>query len=82
MHVTVAQINLAGNNLCGIYTDSYGRIRGTYTAEGIKAIADSIAVTASLTYLWYVADSNHICMDPLLMLLMLRIFLTAPCACS
>ena len=49
MHVNVAQINLAGNNLCGIHTDPYGHAHGTYTAEGIKAIADSIAVTASLT---------------------------------
>jgi hypothetical protein len=47
--VAVAQINLAGNRLCGVYTDLSGRVRGTYTAEGMKAIADSIAVSASVT---------------------------------
>ena len=46
--MVVAQINLAGNKLCGVYTNFFG-VQGTYTAEGIKAIADSIAVTASLT---------------------------------
>jgi hypothetical protein len=38
-------VNLAGNMLCGI--DRWGE--GVYNADGIKAIADSIAVTASLT---------------------------------
>jgi Ran GTPase-activating protein (RanGAP) involved in mRNA processing and transport len=47
--MVVAQINLAGNNLCGVYEDWFGRVQGTYTAEGIKAIADSIAVMTSLT---------------------------------
>ena len=47
--MAVAQINLAGNKLCGVYRGGSGDVRGTYTAEGIKAIADSIAVTASLT---------------------------------
>ena len=47
--MAVAQINLAGNNLCGVYTDLSGRVRGMYTAEGIKAIADSIAVSPSVT---------------------------------
>ncbi len=39
------QINLADNRLCGI--DEYGF--GEYTADGIKAIADAIGVSASLT---------------------------------
>ena len=39
------QINLSCNALCGLDEEGYG----TYTADGIKAIADSIAVTASLT---------------------------------
>ena len=38
-------MNLSGNVLCGI--DRWGE--GVYNADGIKAIADSIAVTASLT---------------------------------
>ena len=47
--MAVAQINLAGNRLCGVCTDSIGRVQGTYTTKGIKAIADSIAVSPSLT---------------------------------
>ena len=39
------QINLSGNALCGI--ERYGE--GTYTANGIKAIAESIRVSASIT---------------------------------
>ena len=38
------QINLASNKLCGLDD----RDRGTYTSEGIKAIADSISANASL----------------------------------
>jgi hypothetical protein len=38
------QINLSDNTLCGI---KYGR--GTYTADGIKAIAESISVSPSVT---------------------------------
>ena len=47
--MAVAQINLASNQLCGVFTDYLGVVHGSYTAEGIKAIADSIAVTASVT---------------------------------
>ena len=39
------QLNLAGNQLCGL--DILGM--GTYTAEGIKALADAVAVNASMT---------------------------------
>ena len=39
------QINLSRNALCGLGEYGYG----TYTADGIKAIADSIAVTTSVT---------------------------------
>jgi hypothetical protein len=38
-------VNLSGNELCGINP----RGQGVYNADGIKAIADSITVTASLT---------------------------------
>ena len=40
-----AQVNLSMNALCGI--DIYGK--GTYTSDGIKAIADALRVSASLT---------------------------------
>ena len=39
------QINVSYNQLCGL--DWQGN--GTYTAEGIKAIASAISVSASLT---------------------------------
>ena len=41
------QVNLAGNMLCGLYMDEDRNMVGTYTAEGIKAIAQSIAVNTS-----------------------------------
>ena len=42
------QIDLSYNNICGIdwYTG-----KGTYTIEGISAIADALRVNASITYL-------------------------------
>ena len=40
-----SQLNLSYNQLCGL--DPYGR--GTYTAEGITAIADALKVTPSVT---------------------------------
>ena len=45
-HVFTSQLNLSRNQLCGI--DDFG---GTYTAEGITAIADALKVTPSLTSL-------------------------------
>jgi len=44
--VFTSQLDLSGNTLCGInhYTGA-----GTYTAEGIKAIADALKGNASLT---------------------------------
>ena len=39
------QLDLSHNQLCGI--DQRGR--GTYTAEGIKAFANAVSVSASLT---------------------------------
>ena len=41
------QLDLSGNQLCGI--NAFGR--GTYTAEGITAIAEALKVTGSLTSL-------------------------------
>ena len=42
-----SQLNLSDNVLCGV--DIFGR--GTYTTDGINAIADALCVTASLTAL-------------------------------
>jgi Ran GTPase-activating protein (RanGAP) involved in mRNA processing and transport len=42
-------IDLSGNQLCGIWTDGYGNQEGTYTAEGITAIADALRVNGALT---------------------------------
>jgi hypothetical protein len=47
----VLQLDLSNNELCGV--DSCGR--GTYTAEGITAIADALRVNGALTSL----DLSH-----------------------
>ena len=46
VNASLTSLDLSGNALCGI---KYGR--GTYTAEGIKAIADALRVNASMTRL-------------------------------
>ena len=43
--------SLSDNQLCGVYEDKYGRIKGTYNDVGIKAIADALKVNAVLTSL-------------------------------
>jgi len=43
------QLNLAGNQLCGLYYDDDGVLQGTYTAHGITALSKALKVTASLT---------------------------------
>ena len=42
------QVNLSENRLCGVW-QTFGQLNGTYTAEGINAIADALLVTGSLT---------------------------------
>ena len=50
------QIDLSSNRLCGAwmeydkYNDDFVQ-KGTYTAEGIKAIADALSVSTSMTSL-------------------------------
>jgi len=44
-------INLSGNQLCGIWTGWRGQQHGTYTAEGVTAIADALRVNGALTKL-------------------------------
>ena len=48
-----SQLNLPGNQLCGI--DVFGN--GTYTTEGIIALADALKVTTSMTHLDVRANS-------------------------
>ena len=43
--MNVSQLDLSSNGLCGL--DRRGR--GTYTAEGITAIADALRVNGALT---------------------------------
>jgi hypothetical protein len=45
----LTSIDLSGNLLCGIWTDPFGNQQGTYTAEGITAIADALRVNGALT---------------------------------
>ena len=44
----LTSIDLSRNQLCGIWNDAYG-YEGTYTAEGITAIADALRVNGGLT---------------------------------
>jgi len=44
----LTSIDLSGNQLCGIWTDNHG-YQGTYTAEGITAIAEALRVNGALT---------------------------------
>ena len=41
------QINLSNNALCGLQYVGGGKYEGTYTAEGITAIANALKVTTS-----------------------------------
>ena len=41
------QLNLAGNQLCGLYYDNDGDLQGTYTAHGITALSEALKVTPS-----------------------------------
>ena len=34
--------SLDGNALCGLYTDVFGRIQGTFTIEGINALCEGL----------------------------------------
>ena len=43
-----AQLDLSNNRLCGVWLE-YGSQMGTYTAEGITALADALRVNGSLT---------------------------------
>ena len=45
----LTSIDLSRNQLCGIWTDWEGDQHGTYTAEGITAIADALRVNGALT---------------------------------
>ena len=45
----LTSIDLSGSRLCGIWTDCNGEQFGTYTAEGITAIADALRVNGALT---------------------------------
>jgi NLR family CARD domain-containing protein 3 len=45
----LTSIDLSYNQLCGVRIDHRGRENGTYTAEGIIAIADALRVNGALT---------------------------------
>ena len=47
---TLRSLDLSSNRLCGIWNNYDGRgMQGTYTAEGITALADALRVTTSIT---------------------------------
>ena len=43
------QLNLASNQLCGLYYDYFGDLQGTYTADGIMTLSEALKVTGSVT---------------------------------
>ena len=50
------QLNLSDNRLCGVWDewddDLYRHVqKGTYTSDGIQALADALCVSASITSL-------------------------------
>eukprot|EP00900_Chrysochromulina_parva_P003387 jgi/Chrpa1/13049/Chrysochromulina_OHIO_Genome00024578-RA len=47
----LTSMDLSRNQLCGIWTDLRGKQQGTYTAEGITAIAEALRVNVWLTAL-------------------------------
>ena len=48
---SLTSIDLSRNVLCGVSIDGRGDPSGTFTAEGITALADALRVCASLTWL-------------------------------
>ena len=46
---SLTSIDLSKNALCGVVQFPSGHVSGTYTAEGITAIADALRVNGSLT---------------------------------
>ena len=54
---SLTSINLSGNELCGVWSQ-YGQQHGTYTAEGITAIADALRVNGELTKMRYVSPQT------------------------
>eukprot|EP00966_Prymnesium_polylepis_P010025 231459-Prymnesium_polylepis.1 len=59
---SLRQINLSGNELCGV-TDA----GGTFTVEGIKAIASAMGVSRSLTQVCPTLDASSLadCSGPI-----------------
>jgi hypothetical protein len=45
----LTSLDLSNNALCGVAQDPFGGVSGTYTAEGITAIADALRVNGALT---------------------------------
>jgi hypothetical protein len=45
----LTSLDLSNNALCGVAQDPFGGVSGTYTAEGITAIADALRVNGGLT---------------------------------
>ena len=62
------QLNLSNNELCGLWLEygTYGQQMGTYTAEGIIAIAEALKVAALLTSVWTPAHPTLARMCPVL----------------
>ena len=56
---SLTSIDLSRNQLCGVwYQYGFSQQHGTYTAEGITAIAEALRVNGSLTKIWYVSPQT------------------------
>jgi len=54
LSLTLLQLDLSNNRLCGVWLEHghFGKQMGTYTAEGIIALADALKINGQLTNLW------------------------------
>ena len=53
---SLTSLDLSSNQLCGVTIGG----SGTYTADGITAIADALRVNGSLTKMWYVSPRTNL----------------------
>ena len=52
--------SLANNALCGLTFDRFGKVAGSYTAEGINALCDALKGNNTLTSLKYASQLESI----------------------
>ena len=53
----LTNLNISKNQICGLYEEMFGGIRGTYDASGIKVLAEALNVSVVLTTLEFSGNS-------------------------